>query len=341
MINRVLYRSEISDIPALNLLKLICAFMVVGIHIDFILNPYVKFLYRIAVPVFYIISGYFIVDQTGKLSMLRLKKTVVKVVKLIVISNLVYYAFFALVSHRFSYPLLPTIIEGKTICGALWYLNSYLECLLVMILLVRLNKENLLLLLSVIGFVLNLVFGAYSWAFFDTVPKIEYSGIRFALERNFLTMAFPCVCAGVIIRNYERAFSNKILCRYSVLFLFLMITERILLGDIHGESDVLFFTIPLSIIVFLLFSRFEINRSVFCRLADIGKCISSEIYLYHLLIAEIVWLIIAVVNIDFLSESKYWEYWFYPSLLVVIVALLYGKNMLKRQFFRSGKCADM
>lgn len=123
---RPLFRKTREEIPGLNALKFLCAIMVVGIHIPFVLQPHLIAIYRIAVPIFFMISGYFLVNTEGVITTQRIKRVFIKVLILAITANVIYYIFKLIIFHRYTYPLFVTIIEGGTIAASLWYLNAYL-----------------------------------------------------------------------------------------------------------------------------------------------------------------------------------------------------------------------
>lgn len=126
---RKLYVSLIEEVQSVNALKFVCALMVVGIHVDFVLRSYVLFLYRIAVPVFFMISGYFLLSQDSTVCKEKVAKIIRKILKLAVWSNLLYIGLNFCLDRQWLYPVLPTLLSGDTICCALWYLTAYIQCL--------------------------------------------------------------------------------------------------------------------------------------------------------------------------------------------------------------------
>lgn len=100
------------EIVPLNALKLLCAFMVAGIHIPFACNAYLNPVYRIAVPIFFLISGYFLIDGSGQLGTVRICRALKKSILLTIYANIVYCIFNTVIFKTFRYSLWETLIVG-------------------------------------------------------------------------------------------------------------------------------------------------------------------------------------------------------------------------------------
>lgn len=137
---------EHSPIASLYVLKAICAFIVVMIHTpplesyvdNSILTPFVF----IGVPVFYMVTGYFLyhIDQLTVAK--RTLKSVGKILVAIILLNLIY--LIPLVAKgKFPFHSLKDVVDwvltGMKVEGVLWYLTALLYALLTLFLVFRLR----------------------------------------------------------------------------------------------------------------------------------------------------------------------------------------------------------
>lgn len=320
---RNLYLANTVKIPAIDALKFICALMVVGIHVNFFISPYVLFIYRIAVPVFFIISGYFIVSNNGLLESSKIYGIVRKILLIALTANILYYIEGCFLFKKVSYPLIPTIIEGNTICHALWYLNAYIEVLLMLLILIKLKWTGILPYIAFTGVLFGLFVGAYNWLL-DTKIIINYYGWNFNSARNAFTIGLPCVTIGIIIREYENVFrhymeKHPFSLKICLTFFFILsATEYFFMDESHKYSDIFLFTIPLGTVSFLIALLVRPSHKSLA-IAKLGKKYSLPIYLYHLIFLDFIFLVLHFLNCREIVEIKYMQYWLYPALIIIML----------------------
>ena len=98
-------RAEQSRADNIDILKATCAFLIVCIHVPFpgVIGEYFTALTRIAVPVFFMITGYFYFDVEEKNGETRQIK---KIFKLVLEANVLYLlwdSFYAVLSRNMSF----------------------------------------------------------------------------------------------------------------------------------------------------------------------------------------------------------------------------------------------
>lgn len=79
-----------SELKGLQIIKLICAFLVVQSHIRFGAHEILLPICRVGVPIFLMISGYFLLDGEGYISMNKISKSFFKILKIYIFSQAVY-----------------------------------------------------------------------------------------------------------------------------------------------------------------------------------------------------------------------------------------------------------
>lgn len=310
------------ELPSLMALKAFCAFVVIQIHVITDYKIYILPFYRVVVPIFFMISGYFMLDSSGGVSTGKIKRAIVKMIKIIIGINIIYATYWlihAFLIDNFSLFTLPKswirlILYGDTFCYALWYLGCYLEVLLIIWGLTKIRQIKLLYLIIPIGIILNLCFGTYVHLFSESA---KFNGFY---NRNVITIGLPCVALGMLIRRYQHRLTFS---PYKIL-----VAIAILLGLAYWEclgclrkyimdyGDIVITTIPLSIAIFLLFLNCEwLGRCQWIN--NIGRRHSLNIYLIHVLI---IWILI--------YNFYPFPFNFFDTLMVFVIALALSKIYL-------------
>ena len=221
--------------------------------------------------------------------------------------------------YKTSYAIIPTILEGNTICFALWYLTAYLECLLVIYLCVRLKRTAVLPYLALAGYLVGLLCGGYVWLWANSIPKITYCNWEFNISRNFFTVCLPCVVFGILLRQFEYKL-HALVSRLWILvisLILLLTLEYNILDEPYRDKDLLIFTVPLALIIFITALLFPCR---FPKMSKMGKKYSTGIYLYHMLFLQIGYVFINTCNIDAYLCNLPRKYWLYP--FVVLFSIL-------------------
>ena len=281
-------------IYSLYLLKCICAFFVVGIHFPFYGKGLLLPLIVVAVPVFFIISGYFVcpsMDNKEK-SLSKLRGAISKTFKTILVLNLLYllWLYFA----NGDWPIksligfLRFIVMGDNISTPLWYLTAYLWTLIFYYLIFKLDRLNLLFRarhLFPVLILLNLLFGRYSfWSDF------LQQAVGFRL--SFVSVGIPCFTLGMLLRdNCQAVIRQKkfavvalVVCLVAVYGENALLT---LLGVNNGVSYLLM-TMPLAASMFALALAYADKVAPGNLLARVGERDSANIYYFHVLVGGII-----------------------------------------------------
>ena len=167
-------RAEQSRADNIDVLKCICAFLIVCIHISFpgTAGEYFTTLTRIAVPLFFMITGFF---YTRTLERRRQKAQIKKVIILIVEGNLVYFIWNVLLGllRGNAQQFLKTIFSRTSILNFLlfknddiaphlWYLNALSYVLFIVVLADRIGSRKAFYYLIPVLLIGDLILGKYS-----------------------------------------------------------------------------------------------------------------------------------------------------------------------------------
>ncbi len=192
---------------AIDVLKLILAFMVVGLHARFLLE-YSDFysylmtqgLFRIAVPLFLLINGYFFYDVLEKRNHLAYIK---RIFILYLIWSLLYVFFWIgtpQASMHYAFQLAMSLLIGY---HHLWYLVGMIGAAFMLFFLRNVSSRTLLALsvaLFLIGVGINYL--ALNHAFSGSALGNLIVNQPF-LYRNFLLLSFPMFAFGYLIRKHK------------------------------------------------------------------------------------------------------------------------------------------
>lgn len=269
----------------LDFLKFICCFMVICLHCPFpgVLGDIITPLSRIAVPVFFMITGYFTHHEKQ-----ASKKQIAKIAKLFVGANLLYLVYSAclcfVTGDSFASKFAPSkimqfvFLNESPFGGHLWYLGAILYVLLLLYFFEKLcNREKLYFLIPVL-LLTDLVFGKYSLLLINReIPHV--------FVRNFLFVGLPYFLIGDILQ--KKAIKLKQITLWSGVFLFSGTTllERFLLEHfgLNATRDHYISTTFLAVAAFLLACNYgnKLGGRLCDALCMTGSKLSLDIYIIH------------------------------------------------------------
>lgn len=208
---------EAKRYDAINILRIVCAYLVVVIHLMAFQSlgdraTYVTsdFICRISVPFFFITSGYFFYLKVNKEG--YLKKYVMKLIKIYVIATIVYLIVFI--------PFIPFMyqmfVEGgigftlklfliNSISGAMWYFPALIISICVVYLFLKKDLVKPLIVTSIILLLIGLMGDSYYGLIKDTPFIHIINGYNFIFDntRNGITFGVPFITIGVLINKYK------------------------------------------------------------------------------------------------------------------------------------------
>jgi len=333
----------------IDLLRFICAFFVVVIHIPFPGNVFHGFVFpltRMVVPFFFMVSGYFLADENAERMKRRLNKQLRHIVWLFAGSMLVYFIvriLFIILQDPNGTPgnllvlldwnswlrLLAVNDTAAFPAGHLWYLSALLYAMVaIRRALEHVELKKLYLPALMLGLLL--------------VPLLIWqksphaANAPLSLVRNYLFFGIPCLMAGAWLKcNAQRILKwpRKLVIALPVVFALLTIGERWLiywwLG--YGSMVTLFSAMLLaaSLIVLSMHVPAAGARTVF---PEWGARYSLMIYIIHIIPLRI---LDAVAGAWGFRETS-WYRWSAPFVVFLLAfgfAVLWEgtKNKLKRR----------
>jgi len=188
---------------------MLSAFFVVLLHTH-TFGPEIFTLCDIGVPIFFMITGYFLPDNDGCFHTQRLKKTLLKILRIAITFQLLYFAVNTILSimngelaeylHKFTETSfwVELLLFGYNINGPLWYLTAVMESVAIIWIATRLKLGRLLWIMIPVGLFINLLCNEFIllWG----TPFTEYPS---AIARNAINVGLPFLLIGAAIRRNQ------------------------------------------------------------------------------------------------------------------------------------------
>ncbi len=257
-------------IPSINLMRLICAFMVIAIHIvPFNDSNYkVKFILievvpRIAVPFFFVVSGFFFsknLEQNNK---------AIRYIKKILFTYIIWSSIYFIYDYIIKViPLgisLITMIKSYIVdyiffgpSNHLWYFHALIFCLIITLICYRYGNLTKLYILSFLLYCVGLL-GCSYYGIGINIPilnKLYFYSDFISIRRIFL-MGFPYFMLGYFIKvksNFVKKITNCKVISLLIVFLTFFIIEIIIVVKSNMSKNIIItlFLYPLVGIIFVL-----------------------------------------------------------------------------------------
>jgi surface polysaccharide O-acyltransferase-like enzyme len=245
------------------------------------MKDYIEPIIIIAVPVFFMITGYFLLGKDGTIKTEKIKRTFIKILKITIVANVIYFAFhvcvLALLHPDLLVDYIPSSMEwvrlllfGDVIGFHLWYLAALLEALIVLYVFAKFNLMKFLPVMAIIGlsiFFLNRVFGC-----FEALP--------YHCQVNFFTIAIPYLYLGMLVRLNEHRITANTLKLGTILCCIVILLYVEHMFSLTSQSQTIM-SLPLTVCLFILAIKLQLRNNW---VANIGRNHSSTIYIFHILV---------------------------------------------------------
>lgn len=268
-----------------DILKFIMSFFIVALHYSFLqdLNPEIsnylnQGLFRLSVPIFLIINGYYFFTIDSKL---KYKKWLKKIIWL--------YAFWTIVYLYYILKLDINHIILALLSGyyQLWYIVAMIGASLIVFVSRNINVKYLLYLgvgLYCIGCIIQYLSSYGLVTLFQEFKNIKTEGVPSIFYRNFLFFGTPFFLIGFLYKKFELSINKKISNRinYYLVTAFVLLFVEIYLNQkyaIQKSFDLLFCLIIVAPLIFIKckFYTFTYNSKIL-------GLLSSSIYFVHPLV---------------------------------------------------------
>lgn len=268
-------------------LKMVCAILIIFLHIHTPYQEYILPLTRCAVPCFFMISGFLIYSEDKTYFEKRLKRGIKRITGILIWSTVVFMIvkfIFAIHDNDFSFLNLRAFVDfilfNENPFGFhLWYIGAYLYTLIIVLVFSKNNKIEYIYWAIPILLLTDLCLGKYSIVLLHR----EFPVI---IVRNFLCVGIPYFSIGMFLSqkqecinqiNQLRIFTLLGVIIFSILS---MIENRILINiGMNATRDHYISTTFLAISLFLLFTTYKQETPNL--LSKMGEKDSLYIYIFH------------------------------------------------------------
>ncbi len=309
---------------SIDILKILCAFLIVVIHSRFELRSWVLPVARCAVPCFFMISGYLLFN--GKfVGEERIKRGIKHILSIMIWSTVLFAVCKEIDSFLFNRTYyLPSlkdliyfiILNENPFNYHLWYLGAYLYVLIVVLMVERYSSWKYLFYVIPVLFVCNLI--------------LSYTLSHSVYIRNFLFEGLPYFSLGAFMKTERCAWLFKIshvkwfgLC---VLFAITSELENLYTGII---KDHFVSTIFLSISLFVLMVSIKRNQPT--KISMLGEKYSLYVYVLHPLF---IIYFFPCLNI-YLSDAWNTIFAYISPLIIFVVTILFTELLYRIHVLRS------
>ena len=322
----------------LNILKCIACFGVVFIHITFpgTLGDIVKYASTFAVPLFFMIAGYYSYGCTDE----KIKKRVIKITNILVFGILWFLAYnivFQIKEHtlvtwlanNFNWKTPIKFFAFCTISWAipLWYLIAMAETYFVWMFVVRFKQEDKVTKFTYVLF----FFGALLTVIVDSF------GLNWSFKINFICRAMPWFMFGYLVKQkYE---SKLIAVKNQTLFLIAITEWVITLSAVLLKTTVnynyvgVLLTAPALFLIGIKNPDISISSPV----EYIGEKLSLFIYIFHPLVSSAVMVAMKLLGVN---RDGIYTY-FHPIVtlaasiaVAIFFELVFRNKKLRRLIYR-------
>lgn len=318
---------------SIDILKFVCAVLVVILHTGFNFHDEILPITRCAVPCFFMISGFLLYSDNKGIGNDRLKRNIKHIFHVIIWSTLLFALIKECMAIRHGGLFFPSMREwfnfivfnDNPFGFHLWYLNAYLYVLLIMVFVDKYKLWKPFLWVTPLLLLGDLFFGKYSLLLLNH----EYP---FVYVRNFLFVGLPYFMIGIWIKINNKSLlnMNKLIYMGGVIcFTCTSVLEKMILLKI-GKSPMrehYLSTTFLAVCLFLFAISFQKNKS--SRVSLLGEKDSLYIYVFHPLFIMILPMVIKkmpkVIGLSYQFTAP-----FVVLVLTIILTMILRKiNLIK------------
>ncbi len=289
---------------SLDFLKLIASYFVIIIHCSSNV-PYSNYFLiaaRFAVPVFFIISGYYSFKAIENRNFNKIKQRIISLLKLYIWSEAL-FILSSVISDSINGITLSewtgSILNLKNIFyfiffnnnlpfGGLWFITALIYVYLISMVVMKLNKPKLFTFFAFI-----IIFTLIAQLFIPLTPNCYI--------RNAYTIGLPFFSIGFLLKKHENKV-NKIkipIAAGIIIFgLLLSLAEAFTLKSIFGKTNYEIFigSTVMAIFSVIMALKFKFNKKGFF-IENLGKA-TTYIYIFHTLISTAIHIALNFINID-------------------------------------------
>ncbi len=316
----------------LDFARLIAAILIVAIHIFpfYTINTTLDFIFthvicRIGVPLFLMITGYFVIPKALK-NINVLKKYTINIIKIYLLCILLYLPINIYAGYEFS---IANILKDIFIEGAfyhLWYFPALILGIWILYFLVKNFKTNVVFIISIILYLIGLFGDSYYYLnneFFLNIYNKIFT--IFDYTRNGLFYVPIFLFLGYFLNNKKND-KTKSLYLFIVFYL-LMIVEGLILHNfnIQKHDSMYLMLIPTMYFLFSFLINYKGENIEYRNMA-------TTIYIFHPFFIVVVRFIAKIFNLEEILVYNNLIHYIVVVIISIIFALIINK--VKKYFVK-------
>lgn len=324
-----MYNKKINSI---NYVKLICAFLVVAIHThpfkdvnNLLYYSFSEILVRIAVPFFFVSSGYFYIKNKCNFKK-YIKRLIITYISWSTI-YLILQIYNSISTNGNIITTLKSFIIEFFIYGSyyhMWYIVALIICIVITSIFYKTNKMNLLYIISIILYIVGVIGGAY-YKLGSQIPLLSklYELSLYTQIRRYLLMGLPFFMVGYLIYYIKEVPKNINFTIIITAILFVLEIVIINKFDLQKDIVITFFLYPFVVQIFMLCLKYPLENIK--PKINIGK-LSSFIYFVHPLI-------IFILGKSILGQTLLYFVTCFVSTLVALIFIKLDNKKINKLLF--------
>lgn len=329
-------------IISIDLMRVICAYMVVAIHVHPFedINHNLGYIFtqiipRIAVPFFFVVSGYFFTKsliKDNEVTMRYLKR----LIKIYTLWSIVYFLLDMITDLvRGNIDILSMVknnIVSYFILGSyyhLWYFPALIFCVIVVSILNKFKCINKLYKISIILYIIGVLGCSYN-SIGINIPLLNklYLFSQFTLIRRAVLMGLPFFMLGYFIylksNNIYKAENSTIIKRL-ILIIICFLTEIAIVNILRIQENIVIslFLYPLTGLIFSLCLKNPMNNMY--KHCNLFKYVANLVYYSHPLVIFVISNIGKILGIG-VSQTPLF---LLTCIFITLISLIMYKKSLK------------
>lgn len=269
----------------LNFMKAICCISVVLMHSPFpskIINI-ILYPLKFAVPVFFLISGFYCYNVNRKIVQKKLPKKIIHILKILLVSEALYGIYYIIhnndiIALNDLKEIIVKIFTGTFFNGTLWFLYALFWGYVSMYIINKYNLYKKAYIIAPIILIFHMIIRI--WAKTQDWYNVNYF-------RSFLLYGLPFLLMGSFIKSREKEITSNITNRMCIIGV--IIGEVLVCIEYIITRTALDFYIGTIIVALCLFI-FAIknpNKYFFTGMEAIGEKLSMYVYVVHIFAIDI------------------------------------------------------
>lgn len=273
-------KSNKKRIESLYVLKAICAFFVISIHVNVLIpDVYLQPIAGVGTPCFLSITGYLLYSANQERELGKCIAWTKKCFWLALVFNIFYFvvAYFFHPESLYALDVAQCIrlfVLGSGILGSnLWYLTALCEALLILWLIIRFAPGIIkyLPLLFIVAFVCR--------NFEDNPAYAQYHLTAFRC--TCVVMSLPFLATGYLLHKHQQKIMDLVNVNVCFIVSLLMVIAEYLIRLHFGVMCNYFYIFTYPLVVFLMLLCVKNSDFTLPVLGEIGKKHSPNIYYFH------------------------------------------------------------